>query len=154
MYKIENIKVNSFVYCLSFFPQKKPDGKESLVLDGIISSINPEYVPGMFSFAMIVGLIGIDFSRRQKLNVKFLNATTRKSILDLPNIELSENMFMNNGLNFEVLSVDKAGVNMNIDARNIVFHEEGWHVTEIEIDNQLIGEYPIYVKGVNRNEHK
>ena len=41
---------------------------------------------------------------------------------------------------------------MNIDFKNIVFKNEGYYESEIYLNNEKIGSYPIFVKGKESNE--
>lgn len=110
-----------------------------------LNVFQPAFVPGMFSFSVVFGLLDLDPSEKDYvLQVQFKGPNQDdQPIVDSGPIVLQRQPEMvNNGLPKEA-----RGMVGNMDFRNAVLREEGYYVTEVYVDHEKIGEVPIYVKG-------
>ncbi len=62
-------KVNDIIFCL------KANNLEGAGVSAtnILTAINPEYVPGLFSFSIIVTFVDVDFSNEHSISVELLD---------------------------------------------------------------------------------
>lgn len=107
----------------------------------ILTAITPEYVPGLYTFSVIITLIDIEVSVEHKLTVDFDSPSGENVVhIDgiLPVMESESN-----------LPKEYRGMNIAMDWTNVNFKASGEHTIKICIDGSSIQEKKIYVKGKN-----
>jgi hypothetical protein len=138
-------KITTFFFCEEAQPNNQT-GK--LNVSGPLHVFTPAFVPGMFSFSVVIGIMGIDLTQRShKLRI----------IMTGPNKELDPvintqdiDMFKQDGEVVYSLPPEYRGLFINIDFRNVVFREEGLYNTEIYLDGELLGNSEVPVIGVEK----
>lgn len=130
-------KLTDLIFCLR---ASNVQG-EGVSADNILSAITPEYIPGLFTFSVIAIILDIDLSKKHKLLIDFCDP--EESIVahvegELPEVETESN-----------LPEEYKGVNIALDWNNVNFKRSGLYKITVSIDESIIGEKFIYVKGKN-----
>lgn len=133
--------VSTFVYLEE--TQLDPKGNK-LIAFNPMHIFTPAYVPGQFSFAVVLGILDFDTKIEHEIKLLFLDPQGN-AIIDTNTIRLPSNMDNPNNL-----PKDMCGIMMNLDFRNVVFSMEGTYKTIIMFDGNNLGEFPIKVKGLNK----
>lgn len=130
-------KISDIIFCL------KAQNVEGVGVsaDNILTVINPEYIPGLFSFSVVITILDIDSSIPHTFLVQFLNPSN-EIVLELPG-EVPTLIDNSN------LPLEYKGLNLAMDWNNVNFKNSGIYTVKIAIDNTFIGEKAIYVKGKN-----
>jgi len=140
-------KVSTFIY--SEDASQVPDnvGREpKLVLVNPRNVFVPAYVPGMFSFAVTFGIVDLNMDTDHKLRYVFKGPSgSEKLLLDTGDISVPPNS------GDAELPATYRGFMFTLNARNIEFASEGEYVSEVYIDSNKIGYFPVYVRG--RSKH-
>ena len=130
-------KISDIIFCSN---AQNVDGV-GVSANNILTVINPEYVPGLFSFSVVVTILDLDCSNPHELFVEFLDPTD-ESVIDInaqvPVVEDNSN-----------LPNEYKGLNLAMDWNNVNFKRSGVYTIKIKIDGELIGEKSIFVKGKN-----
>ncbi|MGG3115301.1 DUF6941 family protein [Bacillus paranthracis] len=133
--------VINFVYCDQV---DVVEGK--LTIGGPLNFINPRFVPGMFSFTVAFGIVGLNTQQRNDLQLKFFDVNDDE-IMSTGILTIPENADIDPNLPMEV-----RGFMANMEFKNVVFKSEGAYKTELYLNGERLGQYPIIVKGVEGNE--
>lgn len=130
-------KVSDIIFCLR---ATNIEG-EGASAHTILSVITPEYVPGLFSFSVIVNLLDIDLRETHHFNISF-ESPSDEPILningDLPIIDECTN-----------LPQEYRGITMAMDWNNVNFKSSGLYVFKFFVDGELVKKKEIFVKGKN-----
>lgn len=129
-------KVSAFLYCDSIENLMTPMGPK-LTISNPLQVFTPAYIPGNFSFGILLGIIGFDTKAKHNLRILFKYRETEKVIFDTNIIEFpiqAESKF----------PTDLDGTMINMDLRNVVIEKPGEYFTEVIFDGEKIGEYPIW----------
>ena len=130
-------KVSDIIFCLR---ATNIEG-EGASAHTILSVITPEYVPGLFSFSVIVNLLDIDLRETHQFNISF-ESPSNETVLningDFPIIDECTN-----------LPQEYRGITMAMDWNNVNFKSSGLYVFKFFVDGELIKEKEIFVKGKN-----
>ena len=107
----------------------------------ILSAINPEYIPTLYSFSTVITILGYDHSVDHSIRVTFGRDGFDKGTVDgsIPKIIDDSN-----------LPEEYKGVNLAINWNNFDFKSEGIYLLTVEMDGVEIGQKEIYVKGRNQ----
>ncbi|PET68282.1 hypothetical protein CN533_27220 [Priestia megaterium] len=134
-------RVSTFMYCEA--TEANPRNGQ-MIINAPMHVFTPAFVPGMFSFSIVFGLLGIELNSENNFRVKFVGPD-EKALIDTENLN-----FPNPDLNDEQrnLPPNLRGMMLNFDFRNVVFRQEGQYKTEVFVNEDKIGEFPIDVKGV------
>lgn len=136
-------RVTSFVYCLN--AERIPDingNGESINAHGIMSTLNPEFIPGTFSFSIIFSILDMDVTKVGN-DIKILfKDQDGNDLVDTGDISIP--VMEEGDVN---LPAEHKGLNISLDFRNVVFEKEGQCVTEVYYKGELLDSYPIYAKG-------
>lgn len=130
-------KISDIIFCSN---AQNIDGV-GVSANNILTVINPEYVPGLFSFSVVVTTLDLDCSISHELFVEFLDPTDESVIeinVPVPVVEDNSN-----------LPKEYKGLNLAMDWNNVNFKRSGVYKIKIRIDDELIGEKSIFVKGKN-----
>lgn len=129
--------VNDIIFCLnaSNFPG------QGVCANTILTTMTPEYIPGLFTFSVVVTILDVDTTKEHELNISFSSPSEVLGELKgaLPSIEDHSN-----------LPKEYKGINLTIDWNNMNFKESGAYTISVLLDNVKIGEKSIYVKGKNQ----
>ena len=115
--------------------------REGVSAINILSAITPEYVPGLFTFSVIVIILDLDFTKEHNFSIDFKDPEGNVLVhVDgtLPIQEIESN-----------LPKEHLGVNIGMDWNNVEFKRSGLYLIEVNVDQELIGNKEIYVKGKN-----
>lgn len=129
--------ISDIIFCLR---ATNNDG-EGACATTILSSISPEYVPGLFTFSVIINLLDVDTSVEHKLSIDFVDPNEENTI----HIEGPVPTFVDDSN----LPKEHKGVTVAMDWNNVNFKMSGLYTIKIYIDDELIQTKSIYVKGKN-----
>lgn len=133
-------KVSTFLYCLGTENQHNPKGPINAI--GILPVLTPEFIPSAFSFAIVVGIVGLEKDRDHILNVCFKD-NNNNPLIDSNDIRISVDTMKEGDLD---LPNEARGIILSMELRNAILREEGMYSTEIVLDGKNLGEYEIYAK--------
>lgn len=131
------MRVNNIIFCLKA-SNLEGEGPSATT---ILAALNPEYVPGLFTFSVIVSILDIDTSKKQRFIAEFIDPsgnTVVKIDDELPIIEDDSN-----------LPKEYKGVNIAMDWNNVDLKQSGEYKIKIYADGVFLDEKNIFVKGKN-----
>lgn len=130
-------RIKNFLYCLNINTR---EGKTDIL--GLLSTIVPEYIPGLFSFSINFTLLGLQ-EGEHLITVKFKNP-------DKEVISMIENAPIQYKKDKESNVPDEyMGINLAAGLQNVNFTKSGLYMTQILLDDKNMGEFEIFVKGKN-----
>lgn len=129
--------VHDIVFCLNA-TNNEGQGASALT---ILSVLNPEYVPGLFSFSTVITILGLELDTEYKMKV---NLSKDDEVLGT--IEGSISLADDGGN----LPVEYKGINLSIDWNNINFKEQGECTLTVIVNEVQLREKRIFVKGKNQ----
>lgn len=107
----------------------------------ILTALTPEYIPGLFTFSVIITLLDIDASTGHQLMVDFISPTEENVVhVESPLPAINED---NN------LPQQYKGINIAMDWNNVNLKVSGEYIIKITVDDILLKEKRIFVKGKN-----
>lgn len=107
----------------------------------ILTALTPEYIPGLFTFSVIITLLDIDASMGHQLMVDFISPTEENVIhVDSPLPAINEE---------SNLPQQYKGINIAMDWNNVNLKVSGEYNIKITVDGILLKEKRIFVKGKN-----
>lgn len=130
-------QVSDVIFCLKALNVDN----QGVSANNILTAITPEYIPGLFTFSVIVTVVDIDSIVGHQLLIQFLSPTEEEVIC----IE-SPLPIMRDETN---LPNEYKGINIVMDWNNVNFKASGLYTIRVCIDGDFIGEKKIYVKGKN-----
>ena len=132
------MKVSDIIFCL-----KATNNKETGVsAERIINVINPEYIPGLFTFSIIVMILDYSVAEPHSLSLQ-LSSPSDEPVVILDTIVPTIHGEPSN------LPKEFQGLTFALDCNNTNFKTSGLYKLSLSIDGQLVGEKEIYVKGKN-----
>lgn len=133
-------RISTFMYA----ERAEPNPQGQIQITNPLMVINPMFVPGMFSFTIIFGVVGIDNETDHTMQILFKGPNDEPPIINTNTIPLPKGAVpMVKELE---LPREHKGMMFNLDFRNVVFKSEGIYTSQVYIDGDLLGEYPIFVK--------
>lgn len=129
--------VSDIIFCLR---ATNNDG-EGACANTILSTISPEYIPGLFTFSVVINLLDIDTSDEHQLKIVFTDPKEENTI----QIEGPVPTFVDNSN----LPKEYKGVTVAMDWNNVNFKVSGLYTISVYVDDELIQTKSIYVKGKN-----
>ena len=130
-------KISDIIFCLR---ATNVEG-EGASAHTILTALTPEYVPGLFSFSIIVNLLDIDLEHEHKFKIDFISPSEEEVLNisgDLPIMDIRTN-----------LPKEYNGINIAMDWNNVNFKSSGLYIIRVYVDDVLIKEKEIFVKGKN-----
>lgn len=130
-------RVSDIIFCLR---AKNVDG-QGVSADTILTALSPEYIPGLFTFSVILTLVDIDTTVEHQLLVQFISPSGEEVVRiesELPVIEDHSN-----------LPNEHKGINVAMDWNNVNLRESGLYTIKVLINNVEVGVKSIFVKGKN-----
>lgn len=136
--------ITTVVYCESAQNEMTPQGPK-LHLIGPMQVLTPMFIPGMFSFSILIGIQ--DFKLDIPHTIRFVFKGPKEGeppILDTSDITMPVQP------KNPTLPDDMQGAMMNMDFRNVVIRSEGEYFSEIFFDGESLGKFPIKAKAVEQ----
>lgn len=130
-------KVSDIIFCLRATNTEGAGASASTIL----TALTPEYIPGLFTFSVIVTLLDITPGEEHTITIDFLDPTEESVVhieSDIPQIEDDSN-----------LPQEYKGLNMAMDWNNVNLKMSGLYTIRIGFDGEVIQEKSIFVKGKN-----
>jgi hypothetical protein len=133
-------KISTFMYC----ERAEPNPQGQMHITNPLLVINPVFIPGMFSFSIVFGVIGIDNDLDHQMQLLFLSPDENEApIINTNTITLPKGVAP---VTMISLPPEQKSMMFNLDFRNVVFKKEGIYKTSVFIDGENMGDYPIFVK--------
>lgn len=136
-------EISTFMYVDGSFNETDSTGQQRLHLVSPMHIFTPVFVPGTLSFSVVFGILGIDNEKSHNLDFVFHNPTTKENLVEIKQIHLP----VNNDPGVNGLPKDLRGVMLNLSFQNVVFRNDGEYFSEIFLDNESLGKFPISVHG-------
>lgn len=130
-------KTSDIIFCLN---AQNIEGT-GVSANNILTAITPEYIPGLFSFSVVVTLIDMDCSQKHNFSVRFLDSSDEIVV----NVDGETPIYSDNSN----VPNEYKGLNLAMDWNNVNLKKSGIYTIKIYIDEDLIGEKSVYVKGKN-----
>lgn len=130
-------KIKDVIYCLN---TKNENNDGNTNANGILTYIAPEYVPGSFSFSVIIELVGLG-TEEHEIKIEIRNEND-EIVIETNQITLPKQINESNAPD------EYVGINLSIDWQNVVFKKSGLYSTVVWLDS-IKNEFPMYVKGKN-----
>lgn len=121
--------ITSFIYCRD--PEELQIPSQAEVIKPM-QVIRTKYIPTYFTFSIACVIYGTDFAKENRLNLCFRNPEG-EVVLDTGEASINKRED-----NTDLLQI-------NVEFRNVVLKEAGIYRTEVKINNELLGSYPIPV---------
>lgn len=132
-------RVDNIIFCLRTINM----GEQGVSANTILSAITPEYVPGLFSFSIIITLLDLDSTREHVFSIEFIDPMG-ENVVSIDNQPLP--LLPTNLSN---LPSEYQGINIAMDWNNVNLRVSGLYTVRILYDGTEIGNRQIYVKGKN-----
>lgn len=129
-------KVANVIFCLQ---AHVTDGR--VCADGILSALTPAYIPGLFSFSTVISVLDVSSEVEHLFRVVFKDPEGNTTF----NVSNSFTVQKRT----DVLPAEYQGINFTMNFNNIEFKMSGLYKMSIWIDEVLLDEKEIYVKGKN-----
>ncbi len=132
-------KVDNIIFCL----RTTNSEEQGVSANTVLSAITPEYIPGLFSFSVIVCLLDLDYNAEHFFSVEFVDPTGEKVVnienQVMPRLQLYEGNVPN----------EYKGINIAMEWNNVNLKVSGLYTIRFLYDGLEIGTKKIYVKGKN-----
>lgn len=143
------IILNNFVYCLGTKTELPKAGDNPITsIIGLVNSLNPDFVPGNFSFSIVFSILNLDKDKEYKVEIAFVDEDENE-LLRTESAVLDGNTAEKNIYN---VPNEYFGYNIAVELRNVILEKDGLYKTIIYIDGEKYGTYPVYVKGKRSGE--
>jgi len=136
-------KISTFMYAEGSFNETDASGQQKLHVVSPMHILSPIFVPGTMSFSVIFGILGVDNERAHKLKFIFRNPKINENLVELKEIHLP----VNNDTGINSLPKDMRGVMVNFSFQNVIFRNDGEYYSEIFMNEESLGTFPILVQG-------
>lgn len=130
-------KIKNFLYCLNV---DTVEGRTDI--KGIMTSMTPEYIPGLFSFSIHFSLLDLA-EGEHTITIKFINPE-EETIAEIDNVKVDYKKDINSNLPEE-----HKGINIAAAIQNVDFKKSGLYFTKVLLDGNDMGKFEIYAKGKN-----
>ncbi len=134
--------LQNFALCMN----SSHDAIRGLCVENVLSYLNPEFVPGQFSFCIVFTIINLEKDRKYSLHIRMEHKDSSEEVLKMDTDEMFFSTISNNNIP-QVYN----GVNVSIDCKNVKFVKAGEYILKITIGEDMLKETSIYVKGKNEN---
>lgn len=136
-------KISNFIYCESTINEATPQGNKIHIVSPLQVFL-PMFIPGMFSFSVVVGIIDLDITKPHMFKYILTGPDDNdKPLIDTGEIPLPPQVNVKN------LPDDFSGYMSGMDFRNVVMRKEGVYVSEVFFDGNSMGKFPIKAKAVD-----
>lgn len=130
-------KVSDIIFCLRATNTEGTGASASTIL----TALTPEYIPGLFTFSVIITVLDITPGEGHTITIDFLDPSKENVVhieSDVPQIEDDSN-----------LPQEYKGLNMAMDWNNVNLKMSGLYNIRVSFDGAVIQEKSIFVKGKN-----
>lgn len=134
--------ISTFMYCENANQVPTPQG-DKLNIIGPMHIFKPTFVPGNFSFSIVCGILELNTEHDHVIRIKFINNQTEEVLVDTGDF----NFPGSNDPKIIELPEDMRGVMLNLDFRNVILRNTGSYTTEVIVDNEFLGQFPVKVLG-------
>ena len=131
------LRVSDIIFCLN--ATNLPG--QGACANTILTAITPEYIPGLYTFSVVITILDLDTSRDHTISICFFREDDVVANIEGPIPSMGDQ---------SNLPQEYKGVNLTIGWNNINFTNEGEYCLKVAIDGTEIGEKTIYVKGKNQ----
>jgi hypothetical protein len=138
--------VSMFMYCENATNDMTPQGPK-LNITGPLHILTPMFVPGMFSFSIVFGILDLETDIDHAIRVIFRSSVAGEEHL----IDTGKDILIPRNSEKNDLPKDMRGLMMSLDFKNVVFRSEGLFLTEVLFDGESLGQFPIKVRGSERS---
>ena len=131
-------KVENIIFCL----QAVNMDEQGVTAQNILNALNPEYIPGLFTFSDIVSVLDVDSEIGHQIEVDFADPEGNSVV----HIEGSMPPLPTDNSN---LPKEYKGIDISMNWNNVNFKISGSYELTLKLDGQCIGNKSIFVKGKN-----
>jgi len=131
------MKVSSVIYAEEVLQENAGTTVRNHIINPLSVILVP-FTPATFTFVITINLIDLTDNPKE-IHVKFKKKGDEKSVVEMGPINVPV------GISIPHIPTEFAGLNFNLNLRNVVLPSEGEYETEIYFDNVLTGSYPINV---------
>ncbi|MEG6615410.1 hypothetical protein V6C27_03060 [Peptococcaceae bacterium 1198_IL3148] len=132
-------RIATFIYSEDSLSEPTPQGQRMNVVNPQLV-FRPLFIPSLFSFAITFGISGMDTTQENKIQLLFRNP-------DDSEILINTDFTMPKSDDDSELPIEVRGAMVNMNLRNVPFKSEGTYSTEVIVNGDSLGRFPIYVKG-------
>ena len=108
----------------------------------ILSTMTPEYIPGLFTFSVVITILDINKTADHTFKVTFSSPNEVVGVISgsFPALNTQNN-----------LPDEYKGINLVVNCNNMNMKESGEYTLLVALDDDQIGEKKIFVKGKNES---
>lgn len=130
-------KVHDIIFCLNTTNMTG----QGINANSVFSVLTPEYIPGLFSFSVVITMLDLDMENQSTMKIVFHKDEEIIGLLEgpLPIIDEPSN-----------LPKEYKGINLSVDWNNMNLKEEGIYKLTVYLNGDMLKEKEIYVKGRNQ----
>lgn len=131
--------ISTFIYC----ENANVGPNQKLHIEAPLLNFSPLFLPGMFSFSVAMGILDLDLSKDYTFQLLFFSPEKdEKPVVDTGLITLPKNQSDEPS----DLPKDAQGIMLNMDFRNVPLRHRGTYRTEVMLNGDKIGTFPIWVQ--------
>ena len=139
-------KVSMFVYAEGSQMNVNPQGQQQMLIVNPQVVFTPMFVPSQFSFSIHVGITGIDLDSEHIVKLIFWDPSDKTTpLVDTKNdarIPIQTDRS-------KKIPADQRALMLNMDFKNVIMATNGTYTTDVYLDDDKLGSFPIYVMGQN-----
>jgi hypothetical protein len=145
-------KVAFFVYsdAIQMQPTDPPmpgyNGGQRHVIVGAQMMFQPIFIPCQYSFAISVGLSGFEPAQSYRLRFQFRKQGLQTIISDSGDHEIDIS-----DLAADAQDAEDIQLVVGAQLANVIIEDEGWYETELFINSDSVGVYPIKIRKADRH---
>ena len=142
------VRVPTFIYAEESRNEVHSKGQKMNIVNPLLV-FSPKYLPGQFSFSVAIGMLEVDYSQTHVFRYLLRGPKSEQEpIVDTGDVPIPSQ------LNPRNLPLEMQGIFMGFDLRNIDLEDEGKYISEVFLDGESIGTFPIFAKGMNVDVQK
>lgn len=130
-------KVRDVIFCLRATNMQG----QGACATSILTALTPEYIPGLFTFSVIITLVDIDSTQEHRLIVDLLDPSGESVV----HVESTTPCMEDNSNLPQIYK----GMSAVMDWNNVNLKQSGEYLIKITVDGDCVKETTIYVKGKN-----
>ena len=130
-------KITTFVYCEGV---ERPQDSSNLNIINPIQLLTPMFIPSMYSFSIVVGILDFDTSLENSIRITFKQDVKDELIIDTNTLTIPPQEQKDISL-----PKNMQGFMANMEFKNVALREAGTYKTTVYFNGVELGEYPISV---------
>lgn len=134
-------RVSTFMYAEGAAQVQVSSNESKLQISAPLQVLQLLYVPGTFSFSVVIGIMEIDLAQTHQVQIKFKRAEDDMVIIDTNPMAIPPAPADKVGQ----LPLELQGFVFSIGFQNVNFKSPGEYKTELLIDGELLEKFPITV---------